>query len=147
MFRKNGKYCFSFDLKAIVFVLFVKTVLSTGKGACTGATTEPSSACGPRKFNMYYWYYDYNEFWSNYYVWYAIAANSFMNSYCNAFNLPSFLTDYSLQEYVDSRAAELRTYGVGFEPKKCYDPSTRSSTVCSVNDWQCLVKRDLLYYI
>ena len=69
-------------------------------------------------------------------------ANSNLNSYCNAYNLPTNLLN--VLGFFDSTGflfPALRSYGVGFEPKKCYDPSTRTSIQCNVNDWTCLVRK------
>ena len=131
VWKANISFVFSFFFNIFHFS-FVKTVLSTGKGACTGATTELSSACGPHKFNLYYLLNANNVFWVNSNLATTLQANSDLNSYCNAFNLPSsFIKTYP-------------AYNLIYKPKNCYDPSTRATLVCSVNDWQCLVKRDFL---
>ena len=66
-------------------------------------------------------------------------ANSLLNSYSNAFNIPAAYS-VELSVLTNGLSDKLASNGIGLFPSmSCYDPSTRTTISCSSNDFECLV--------
>ena len=131
----------------------MQNVISTGEGSCTGVPSQPSYSYPPKPFNLFFMNIYSSSVRSlassptvsvSFFGTSAYKANSLVNSYNNAFTLPTVYS-YQLSLLTGGLSSNLAQQGLSFFPTKtCYDSSTQSQVTCSLTDYQCVVRFSII---